>query len=394
MQAHCPTPDLDLSALNSALERDAQDASGPFTKRYIVVLNEPPLASYRGGIPGLAPTAVDTAGGKIVDGEETIHLAFETDAARAYTDYLLKQQSRMIHKIKYAAPEFTGGNDWQYTNVINGFAGEMTPAHAMQVMKMPGVRLVYPEEELFEDMDSTLPLIGAYDAWEDIGGDENAGLGARVAILEAGNAVNHVFFNDEGMPDPPEGYPSARVYTPDGEVSELGDEYDISNVVNNKTIGFRVFGQIPDLWGRGINTGAQTINYVTMTKEMVAGGALLSGHGTHVSGTVAGRYGTYEILPGLEVEMGGVAPMAQVFNYPVVGGTLDMIKAFEVMAEEEIDAVNLSLGTVTWLLDRPETHPVSVAMSGAADAGVLVVGSSGNAGANGRTSLSGGVEIF
>ena len=40
-------------------------------------------------------------------------------------------------------------------------------------------------------------------------------------------------------------------------------------------------------------------------------------------------------------------------------------------------------GQVGWLLDRPETHPIGMAMSAAAEAGVLTVASSGNAGGNG-----------
>ncbi len=354
---------------------DAEASSSQEMGRYIVVLDEPPLASYRGGIRGLAPTAVDTAGGKVVDGEQTIHLDYESPAALEYKAYLAQRQDRAIRMLRYMAPELDA-KDWRYSNVLNGFAAKMTPASAAAAMRLDGVRLVYPAEELFEEMDSTQDLIGTVHAWEAAGGTAEAGLEARVAILEAGNATLHDFFNDDGMPDPPDGFPSAQVYTSnDGAVTDiLAMSNNPEAVVNNKIIGYRIFTE-------SMSQGAM---------QSYANGFGKSGHGSHVSGTVGGRYGTYEILPGLEVEMGGVAPNAWVFNYPVFGETPDMIKAFEVMAEEEIDAVNLSLGTTTWLMDDPDNHPVSIAMTGAADAGVLVVGSSGNAGANGRTSLSGG----
>jgi minor extracellular serine protease Vpr len=212
-------------------------------------------------------------------------------------------------------------------------------------------------------MDSTLPLIGAYDVWESIGGDANAGLGARVAILEAGNAVQHDFFHDEGMPAPPDGYPSARIYKPADKVTDLADGFSINNLVNNKTIGFRAFmPPLPAVLERPRVQGVYTHTY--LTHAMIANGLLnqaFGDHGTHVSGTVAGRHGEYEILPGRKVTMSGVAPMAQVFPFPVFGDTSAMIKAVEVMAEDEIDAVNLSLGTAAWLLDGPETHAAILA---------------------------------
>ena len=373
-------PEVDTTDLVEALEADAQ-SSPEFTKRYIVILQDPPLASYRGGIPGLDATAVDTAGGKIVDGEETIHLAIDTPAAKAYLDYLEARQDAVIAKVRYMAPEFAQ-DDWRYSVATNGFTAELTASNAAKVLQMPEVRLIYPEQELIPDMDATMQLVGTAEAWAATGGDEEAGLGARVAVLEAGSYAEHPFFNDEGMPAPPDGYPSAKVYTRNGDVHDL-EAPEI--LVNNKIIGTRIFV-----------TGAseqQLANYKN--------GSGRSSHGLHVSGTVAGRFGTYKpsdiynyepgytLNPGNELDLAGVAPMAYLFHYPVGDGTPGMIKAFDLMVEEEIDAVNLSLGTVTWLLDTPELHPVSVAMSGAADGGVLVVGSAGNAGANGRTSLSG-----
>jgi len=55
----------------------------------------------------------------------------------------------------------------------------------------------------------------------------------------------------------------------------------------------------------------------------------------------------------------GLAPMAWVFHYYNMDGTPGMVKAYEVMIEDKIDAVNLSRGHVGWLIDRPETHPIT-----------------------------------
>ncbi|MCB0215125.1 MAG: S8 family serine peptidase [Chloroflexi bacterium] len=365
-------PEPGLERLAAAL--DAEAAGDQTLQRYIVVLDEPPLASYRGGIKGLAPTAVDSAGGKVVDGVETVHLDAATPAAKAYLAYLAARQETVLQQLRYLAPELDA-QDWRYSIVLNGFAARMTPQSAARALRMDGIRLVYPSEPLYEEMDSTQNLIGTVHAWEAAGGTAEAGLGARVATLEFANSTLHQFFNDEGMPAPPDGYPSATAYLADGsEVDLLAMSANPEALVNDKFIGFRIFAE-------GLSQAAM---------QSYANGFSKSGHGTHVAGTIGGRYGRYEILDGVEVEMGGVAPNAWLFAYPVFGETPEEIKAFETMALEEIDAVNLSLGTTTWLMDRPETHPLSLAMSGAADANVLVVGSAGNAGGNGRTSLSGG----
>lgn len=340
---------------------------GP-VKRYIVVLQEPPLALYTGGIKGLAPTAVEAVRRADPEAQESVHLNVSSPEAIAYTNYLLRRQEEMIDRVQAIAPEFSE-TDWQYQRVLNGFVAQLTPRHAEAVRNLRGVRLVHPAEELVPEMDSTIRLLGAQQAWEAAGGLAEAGAGARLGTLEAGNAVAHPFFNDEGMPEAPAGWPQAQALQRDGTVTELTNT-DI--LVNKKVLGFKVIGEVFS------QADLNTIN----------NGLTVSGHGSHVAGTMTGRYGSYEIQPGITVDMAGIAPMAHLFTYPVFGATPEMIKAFEIMVEDEIDAVNLSLGTTTWLLDTPEMHPVALAMSGASEAGLVVVGSAGNAGGNGRTSLS------
>lgn len=341
------------------------------THRYIVVLEDPPLASYAGGIPGLAATSPQAVRRLDPDRYQGVHVDVTTREAEAYLAHLNAVQDDMIQRLRYLAPEFDE-KDWRYQVTLNGFTARLTYASAERARELPGVKLVYPAEALVPEMDSTKDLVGTVKAWEAAGGVAEAGLGARVGTLEAGNAVNHPFLRDEGMPAAPAGYPVAKYHLRDGTATSFISK---THLVNNKVLGFRVFSD------------ALTPGDITQLNA----GLYVSAHGSHVAGTITGRHGSYEVAPGIEVEMAGVAPMASLFTYPVFGDTPEMLAAFEVMAaEDKIDAVNLSLGTTTWLMDRPESHPVALAMSGAADGGVLVVGSSGNAGGNGRTSLSGG----
>lgn len=343
--------------------------AGGAVQRYIVVLNEPPLAQYTGGIKGLAPTAVEAVAAADPDAAPSVHLDVTSSAAQAYGSYLMRRQRDVMQAVRAVAPEFTQ-KDWQYQYVLNGFTAQLTSQHADAVRQMQGVRLVFPAEKLEPEMDATKTLVDAITAWEAAGGTSEAGAGARVATMEAGNAVAHQFFNDEGMGEPPAGFPQAKYYLRDGTIGELTNK---ALLVNNKIVSFK---PISDSFTQA---DIDTLN---------AGFGTDGVHGTHVAGTITGRWGSYPVIPGFQAEMAGVAPMATLFTYPVYGATPEMVKAFEIMVEDQIDAVNLSLGTTTWLLDSPDHHPVSLAMSGAAAAGVVVVGSAGNAGSNGRTSLS------
>ena len=59
--------------------------------RYIVLLSDPPVASYRGGVPGYAPTDARLAAAQRTAGTAP-RLDTASPAARAYTRYLTARQ--------------------------------------------------------------------------------------------------------------------------------------------------------------------------------------------------------------------------------------------------------------------------------------------------------------
>lgn len=87
--------------------------------------------------------------------------------------------------------------------------------------------------------------------------------------------------------------------------------------------------------------------------------------------------------------MGGVAPNAHILFYGNYGSTVEFVAVYDQMLLDKVDAVNISQGHAGWLIDGPRHHPVALAQSAAAEAGLVTVASSGNAGGNGRASLSG-----
>ncbi|HLO13130.1 MAG TPA: S8 family serine peptidase [Pseudoneobacillus sp.] len=107
----------------------------------------------------------------------------------------------------------------------------------------------------------------------------------------------------------------------------------------------------------------------------------VTSHGTHVSGTIAGRN-----VSGHGVR--GVAPEADIYAYRVLGaggsGLMStVIAGIEKSVEDGMDVINLSLGH-----NEPNPYsPDSIAVNNAILAGVTVVVSNGNSGAEGRYSV-------
>jgi subtilisin family serine protease len=359
------------AALPGTLTAEGSEVA-PGIHRYIVLLTDPPVAEYRGGIGGLAPTAADVGAADESGVQTDIHLDPTTLAAESYIRFLERSQSIAINRIRRVAPELKVG--WRYHLASNGFSADMTPAHALLAMKLPGIRVVYPQEALEPEMDGTAQLLGTNLAWESAGGTAEAGLGVRLGILDSGTDAKHPFFNDEGMPPAPEGFPAATLHGMDGTVLNYPN---VDEMTNNKVIATRVFAMDVTSGSLGVYTPWANLN---------------SDHGLHVGGTAGGRHGTYDVTIGgsnIKVAMGGMAPMAQVLYYVNNwASTPGMLAAYDEMLKDKVDVVNISLGHSGWLLDGPQNHPIAIAQRAAAAAGLLSVASAGNAGSNGRTSLS------
>jgi len=109
------------------------------------------------------------------------------------------------------------------------------------------------------------------------------------------------------------------------------------------------------------------------------------GHGTHVSGTIAGRANTTATRPGgsvLAQGLSGVAPGAYLGNYNVFPGNVDnatslfIAKAVEEAVSDGMDVLNLSLGGGA----HKGKDLLEMAVDAAADAGVVVAIAAGNEG--------------
>ena len=182
--------------------------------------------------------------------------------------------------------------------------------------------------------------------------------------------AQHPFFNPTGF-TAPAGYPRAErvaggVRTP----------LPVATYASNKVIVGSVYAYPGDTtatpWGPG------------------------SLHATHVAGIMAGVEGTYNYTSGpatFPLKFSGMAPGAYIMSYRLDGDSAEFIAAIEDVVADQADALNISLGHSLWLTTDPVHDPVRKALDAAVDAGVVVVGSSGNAGANGDSSTTGSWKL-
>ncbi len=330
--------------------------------RWIVRLNDPPLAQARGISPGFATmTLGTTANGK---------LQLASPAAQQYRAALEQQQTSVFTQIQRALP----GAQLQrrYQIVFNGLSvalpGVAASAAIARLRAMPGVAAVYPEQRYQLSMYASIPQIGADKLWESrlIGGQKNAGKGIKIAIIDSGIKIDNPFFNPAGFSYPP-GYPK-------------GDTAHTTPKVIVARAYFRP--DLPPLSG----------------EESPEPGPEASSHGTHVAGTAAGVANTSATIGGLTEVISGVAPRAYLMNYKVFyendspfsgqSFTTESLAALEDAVADDADVISNSWG------GRPDVDPrfdpIVIAAEAAVDAGVTVIFSAGNDGPSPSTAGSPG----
>ena len=220
--------------------------------------------------------------------------------------------------------------------------GEVSEA---ELAAVPGVQKIWPVYKLRHEMDRAASIVGATRAWELLGGPENAGVGAKIGIIDSGLDVKHPGFASNGFALP-EGYPK-------------GTSQETRDLAGGKVIVYRT--------------------YDTLLGNPESGEDR-SGHGTGVAMVAAGvkNAGPYG-------EIRGIAPGAYLGVYKVFSGangddsnTSVLVKALDDAAADGMDVVNMSLGSEPAI--RPDRDFVVTALDRASSLGVTVVKSSGNSG--------------
>lgn len=321
---------------------------------YIIQLEDAPLATYSGGVKGLAPT------NKQAYNSDKLQLS--SVQATAYGQYLASKQQAVVTALQSKFPQLQIERNLQVT--LNGLIVKHpdTVDIKAQLQSIPGVKQVFEHELFYTQMDTSLDLINAPDGWAKLGGRSAAGAGVKVAIIDGGIRPDHPMFASNGHVRP-SGLPT--------------DDYCAT-----VDIGF-------------CNDKLVLARYYTPTFAVHASEHIsprdMGGHGTHVAGTAVGNtvVGTYN---NVEVEVSGVAPGATLMVYKALfqtpagrgsGSNIMLVGALEDAVADGADIINNSWG------GSPGTNPANSVytpiFAAAEAAGVMIVTAAGNDGPGATT---------
>ncbi|HYJ85660.1 MAG TPA: S8 family peptidase [Pyrinomonadaceae bacterium] len=320
--------------------------------RYIVQLSDAPLASYRGGILGLAPTNPAVLG--------QVKLDATSGASRAYLDYLAQRQSSFLvnAQLTLGRPVAVLAN---YRYAFNGVALAMTAGEAAKVSRMSVVKQVQPERIYQLHTDVGPAWIGAPSLWNGSatgGAAGTKGEGVVVGVIDTGVNHDHRSFADVGG----DGYNHTN---PRGSFFGVCDPVTGLPFCNDKLIG------VWDFTG----TTPEDDNL----------------HGSHTASTAAGNVVTANIqAPTMTLtrEVSGVAPHANLITYKACdtasGGCrgISLGLAIDQATADGVDVINFSIGGGS---SDPWADANALGFLGARDAGIFVAASAGNDGPGAST---------
>ncbi|MCW8924638.1 MAG: S8 family serine peptidase, partial [Xanthomonadales bacterium] len=370
-----------LSVSPSLLAKSESAAKGGNERqRYIIELQDPPLAAYDGrelqtperDIQSirLQPTANRLTGARKLDvnsERSKKYLRFLDQRFQAFSGEAALKLGRQLQVKR------------RYRVVSNGLAADLSAEEAEALRQLRGVRSIQPIKRHKLQTDSGPTWIGADSIWDGTAGfPESGGEGIVIGVIDSGINWIHPSFKDLGEGLPPGG-PWDHV-NPYGTVLGLCVE-DPSVLCNDKLVG--VYEFVED-------------NPNTEVVEEANGGKDNSGHGSHVASIAAGNPIAVTVRE-VPAELSGVAPHANLVTYRVCyigdpedseddGCDTDAIKAaIEQAVIDGVDVINYSIGSDAY--DPWTTAPNATTRDflNARGAGIFVVTSGGNAGPNSGT---------
>jgi minor extracellular serine protease Vpr len=231
--------------------------------------------------------------------------------------------------------------------VINTIIARVPSDQYDAVCNLPGVKNVYFSRPRRMTLNGAANMHNAQGMWAVAGGSANAGAGVKIGIIDSGIDITNPMFIDSSL-TLPAGYPKGE-----------------TDLTNNKVIVARNFlSMLP--------------NYQPVRTAVDE-----AGHGTFVAGCAAGKNTVAPLA-----SISGMAPGAFLGNYKVFGtpGINDyttsatVMTAIDAAVADGMDVINLSLGSLDY---QPAAEdPEITAIARATSAGVVVVISAGNDGAD------------
>jgi len=315
------------------------------TGLYIVRLQDPSVAAYRGGIGNMTATSPEATG--------VTRLDPTTSASQAYYNYLANKQQGLLSAMGNAFGHSVEA-EYQYLYALNAVAVRISHAEALLSFDLPGVMTVYPDKLAELDTDMGPTLIGAPSIWTGDTYDEVAtqGEGIVIGVIDTGINSKHPSFaeTDEG------GFTHTNPY---GANVYHGWCATHSGFCNDKLIA--------------------AYNLLDPTDDPED----LDGHGSHTASTAGGNtheaYFTISGIPFLR-DISGVAPHANIVAYKICEPSCPDSAAVAAVdlaiGEDMVDVINFSISGE----DNPWYDAVDQAFLDATAAGIFVSASAGNNG--------------
>ncbi len=266
----------------------------------------------------------------------------------------------------------------RYEKIFKGGSMVLPTGQVSVLQDNDGVKAVYLDQLMQPDTDASPSFIGATTAWTQLGGQDVAGEGVVVGVLDSGIWPEHPSVSDPdplGKPyDPPAIAPGSNGFSGGDPRSacDFGNTAynpnDVAFACNNKLIGAynfldtykAVVGLLPDEFDSARDDG---------------------GHGTHTLTTAAGNRGVAASIFGVaRGTVSGIAPRAHVIMYRVCADqgcySSDSAAAVEQAILDGVDSINFSISGG----NNAFSDAVELAFLEAYNNGVHVAASAGNSG--------------
>ncbi|QJE00783.1 S8 family serine peptidase [Massilia forsythiae] len=340
-------------------------------RSYIIQLVDKPVATYAGDVAGLAAT-------KPATGQR---LNVDAAAVQNYIGYLAGKQASVAATVNKA--QITN----EYKVVLNGFSALLTDDEVRALKKNPEVANITADSIMQLDTSYTPTFLGLDKSgglWEQVGGQDSAGEGMIIGIVDGGIWPEHDSFADRVDEN---GNPSRNgsklAYTAPPStwkgICQTGEGFQASDC-NNKLIGARYFKQ-----------ASQNLHWTEFLspRDSIAGAEGHGGHGDHTASTAGGNAHVTAYASGLSLgKISGMAPRARIAAYKVCWtdattaangcATSNSVAAIEQAVKDGVNVINFSIGPNAG--GGAFNEATEVAFLGAASAGVFVAASAGNSG--------------
>jgi subtilisin family serine protease len=345
------------SIVGVSITQARQGSASPYAAgKYIVTFADDPVASYTGYEAGFAATLPKA--GKNINPNSTAVVKWQRHLTAIHDKALAK-----VGATKY----------YDYTITNNAVAVRLSARKAAKLARMDGVIALSRDRRAKLDTTTSpefLGLTGAGGLWSQLGGNEDAGAGIVVGVLDTGIWPESASFaGGTGIPVPADWH----------GICQDGEQFS-KHECNDKLIGARYF-----VAGFG-KQNISTRDYLSPRDG--------DGHGSHTASTAAGNRVTGVQIDGNTIDDGiasGMAPGAKVAAYKVCWEgkkvqpgcfNSDSVAAINRAVLDGVDVLNYSIGGSS---ESNVLDPVAQAFRGASNAGVYVANSAGNSGPGAST---------